>query len=594
MNKKKIVSCLMAGMLAVSGMYIPTEESVVCAETTVSVETTDSGIIYTKDAEKNITITGYKGNATSVDLRVLNQDGNKVTAIGERAFSRTAITSIDIPETVTYIGENAFLECKGLTEITLPSQLTTIGNGAFSYCCLSEVTIPKNVTSIPANAFSYERSLKKVTFLSPDTTIPVQGWSSQDAFYGHADDFFICCDKKEDGSDSEAEKYAKQEGILFARPVKCLSIVETPSQPTKLFWKSPLCASDLEGLVLKAEYDSAIEPTFDTIPVKDCLISGYDAKKVGTQNVLISYGGMSVEYPVQVCYNFENVSVSIEDHFKYMTYTGEPVESKCKVVRIENGAVTLEEGKDYSIAFMNNTNASSKAKIVLTGMGDYSGEVERTFTIEPVDLQKAVFTLKGKDTFDSADVISDGRLSCVYTGQPVLPEFCVYYNGVLLQPGVDYITSATNNVEPGTSTLTIKGMGNFKNSKKIKFAIINENEGAKEDLQPKQDTENPSASIKLAESETTDFTITCKNKKPLRIFVKWSKQDKVAGYEVSYATNKKFTAGKKVKTTTKTKYIISKLKKGKTYYVRVRTYTKNGKKKVYGQYSSVKKVVVKK
>ena len=49
------------------------------------------------------------------------------------------------------------------------------------------------------------------------------------------------------------------------------------------------------------------------------------------------------------------------------------------------------------------------------------------------------------------------------------------------------------------------------------------------------------------------------------------------------------------KNTTKTSYTISKLKKGKTYYVRIRAYKVDSTgKKVYGKYTSVKKVKVSK
>ena len=59
------------------------------------------------------------------------------------------------------------------------------------------------------------------------------------------------------------------------------------------------------------------------------------------------------------------------------------------------------------------------------------------------------------------------------------------------------------------------------------------------------------------------------------------------------ALNKKFKKKKSIQTK-KTKYTIKKLKKKKTYYIRVRAYKMNGKKKVYGKWSTVKKVKIKK
>ena len=67
-----------------------------------------------------------------------------------------------------------------------------------------------------------------------------------------------------------------------------------------------------------------------------------------------------------------------------------------------------------------------------------------------------------------------------------------------------------------------------------------------------------------------------------------------SGYQILYAANSKFT-GAKTKTTSKTSLIISGLKKNKTYYVKVRAYKKDSKgKKVYGSYSAVRKIKIKK
>ncbi len=78
----------------------------------------------------------------------------------------------------------------------------------------------------------------------------------------------------------------------------------------------------------------------------------------------------------------------------------------------------------------------------------------------------------------------------------------------------------------------------------------------------------------------------------------WAKTSKVSGYEITIATNKKFTKNKKTykirsyKATSKT---ISKLKSGRTYYVRIRGYknVKGSKKPVYGRYSKVKRIKIK-
>ena len=84
-----------------------------------------------------------------------------------------------------------------------------------------------------------------------------------------------------------------------------------------------------------------------------------------------------------------------------------------------------------------------------------------------------------------------------------------------------------------------------------------------------------------------------KNKKGRKLVVRWNTVKGAKGYQLQYALNKKFKKKKSIQTK-KTKYTIKKLKKKKTYYIRVRAYKMNGKKKVYGKWSKVKKIKVKK
>ena len=86
--------------------------------------------------------------------------------------------------------------------------------------------------------------------------------------------------------------------------------------------------------------------------------------------------------------------------------------------------------------------------------------------------------------------------------------------------------------------------------------------------------------IKKSEGKENSFTIT------------FAEEKRPDGYEIQYATNKSLKNAK-IKRTKKTSTAISKLKSKKTYYVRVRAYTKNGKSRTYGAWSKVKKVKVK-
>ena len=89
------------------------------------------------------------------------------------------MTSIDIPSSVTFIGDYAFKNCSGLTSITIPTGVTSIGVYAFYYCSgLTSVIIPNSVTSIGGKAFLDCISLTSVTI--PNSVISI----GDNAFYG--------------------------------------------------------------------------------------------------------------------------------------------------------------------------------------------------------------------------------------------------------------------------------------------------------------------------------------------------------------------------------------------------------------------------
>lgn len=88
--------------------------------------------------------------------------------------------------------------------------------------------------------------------------------------------------------------------------------------------------------------------------------------------------------------------------------------------------------------------------------------------------------------------------------------------------------------------------------------------------------------------------LTAKNKKKKAVTLSWKKVNGAKGYQIQYALNKKLTKKKKSKIVTKTKFTVKKLIKNKTYYFRVRAYKLDGKTKVYGKWSKIKKVKIKK
>lgn len=101
---------------------------------------------------------------------------------------------VDIPNTVTGIGEYSFCECESLSNITIPSSVTSIGTNAFYKCDnLRYVVIPETVTRISSHAFGFS-----------DYDDKTESYIKKDDFkiYGYPG--------------SEAERYALENGIDFA------------------------------------------------------------------------------------------------------------------------------------------------------------------------------------------------------------------------------------------------------------------------------------------------------------------------------------------------------------------------------------------
>lgn len=81
-------------------------------------------------------------------------EGYPVKSISGYAFRKTSITSIEIPDSVTEIGNYAFCECSRLESIIIPNSVSKIGEGTFKLCSsLGFVKLPNGVTQIGNGAF---------------------------------------------------------------------------------------------------------------------------------------------------------------------------------------------------------------------------------------------------------------------------------------------------------------------------------------------------------------------------------------------------------------------------------------------------------
>ena len=219
-------------------------------------------------------------------------------------------------------------------------------------------------------------------------------------------------------------------------------------------------------------------------------------------------------------------------------------------VTVKLNGKTLKNGTDYTVSYSNNTKVGT-AKVTITGKGNYTGSVSKTFKI--------------KNNFKKATV--SGISTKAFTGKNITQSITVKYNGKTLKNGTDYTVSYSNNKKIGTATVKIAGKGSYTGTVTKTFKI----NPAKQEIQK----------------------LTAKSK---AFFVDWAQKGSATGYEIQYATNSKFTRAKKVTiTNNKTdKTTVSKLSGKKKYYVRVRSYTTVKGTKYYGAWSASKSVTTKK
>ena len=136
------------------------------------------GIYYNLDSEaKTAEVTSkpdrYKDDVIIPETVRYNETIYNVNTIGWAAFNNcSGLTSVTIPNSVTFIDNGAFYGCSGLTSVTIGSSVTSIGEWAFSGCIgLTSVKIPNSVTEIGDYAFQSCTSLTSITIPSSVTSI---------------------------------------------------------------------------------------------------------------------------------------------------------------------------------------------------------------------------------------------------------------------------------------------------------------------------------------------------------------------------------------------------------------------------------------
>lgn len=162
----------------------------------------------------------------------------------------------------------------------------------------------------------------------------------------------------------------------------------------------------------------------------------------GTQRVQFRIFGKGIE---------NAVISSVPDQI----YTGKEITPE---ISVTIDGVTLVKDTDYTVKYENNTEKGI-ATVVISGIGNYSGVAKQSFNIV-------------KNSVYSFTVFSETQMTETYDGTALKPEMEVYFGTELLTEGVDYTVSLENNVNAGTATVTVIGMGLYEGERSYDFTIL--------------------------------------------------------------------------------------------------------------------------
>ncbi len=293
------------------------------------------GVLYDKNATTLIYCPCAKESVTIPDT---------VTTIVFCSFADSAITSIDIPDSVTSIGDMAFLLCRSLTEVKLSKNITSLTYNTFAGChSLKTIEIPEGVETIGDGVFDNCPSLTDVYYLG--TMAMWNAININDSFNDALLNATIHCtdgtinEKTDDSSQLDDDSSVSDD--TSSQSDDSSSIQDSSSQP------------DSSSTPDTSKPDSS-KPDDSSAPDKPAPTPAPTKTPISKATVIVSN----------------------------KTYTGKALKPAPTVTL---DGKTLKSGTDYTAAYKNNKKCG-KATVTVTGKGDYEGSKSGSFIIKPAKM----------------------------------------------------------------------------------------------------------------------------------------------------------------------------------------------------------------
>lgn len=190
------------------------------------------------------------------------------------------------------------------------------------------------------------------------------------------------------------------------------------------------------------------------------------AVAVGSTIITAKSGNKTDSCIVYVTYPMANSTISI-GNVLYNPYVT-AYEPEVNVYSGDNAL--LEKDVDYTITYTNNTSVGQTGTITVTGIGNYTGTITRTFQIKARPMN---------DPEVHIDAIAKQKLTAENKATGIKPEVHAVQLGAPLTEGVDYTVAYTNNKAVGEATVTLTGKGNYTGKAIVYFQIYCKHDGTK-------------------------------------------------------------------------------------------------------------------
>lgn len=245
---------------------------------------------------------------------------------------------------------------------------------------------------------------------------------------------------------------------------------------------------------------------------------------------------------------------------KNLIYNGK---AQTPQVTVKDGSRTLQSGRDYTVSYKNNVKAGT-AVVTVTGTGSYGGSISARFTIGKANNVIKVSDIN-RNFSAKTQIVSSGVR--VYGGAKLV--YASNNKSVRVDKS-GKITIAGNYV--GKSVITVK---------------------ASETSCYKAVSKKFNVTVRPATTAISRAVNSARN----TITVSWKTNKTCSGYAVQYSADKNFKRGVKtvyIGRNSTSRVNLTRLSKGKTYYIRIASYKKIGNAKIYSSWSKVKYMKVRK